>query len=184
MERYDVNKRNYLGKVRKKSTAVLILADFLSMIFFWVVSMFADELSLTPEYAKILKITSYVSIFALVIIMFILIVVITGPSYVIQNDLMNIYIVKKHNKIITIPVTELKKIRSRVKSGEKAKKTYGTIIIITTNKKRYRVRNIYNVNEVRDDIIRTIEKLQIYYEGVRQGSKEYEETLAKLKEKE
>ena len=80
------------------------------MIFFWVVSMFADELSLTPEYAKILKITSYVSIFALVIIMFILIVVITGPSYVIQNDLMNIYIVKKHNKIITIPVTELKRL--------------------------------------------------------------------------
>ena len=40
------------------------------------------------------------------------------------------------------------------------------------------------MNEVRDDIIRTIEKLQIYYEGVRQGSKEYEEMLAKLKEKE
>lgn len=171
MSHYDVNKRNNLGKIRKKSTGVLILVDLLAIVFFYVISRFADKLSLNAENVVNFRVFCYACIFVLILLLFVLLVVLTRPSYILQNDLNNIYIVKKYNKVTTIPVIELKKVRARVRSSKKAKRQYGTLIIITTTKKRYKIKNIYNVTDVKKEIMAIIEKLKIYFEGVKHGSK-------------
>lgn len=175
MDYYDINERKKLGKVRKKSTAVLILVDLLTIIFFLILSKFADELSLVPEDAKTFRIFCYIAIFVLILLLFVLIVVLTRPSFVLQNDLKNIYIVKKTNKVITIPIQELKNVKAKVRSSKKAKKEYGTLIIKTTTRKKYKIRNIYNVTEVKDNIIVVVEKLQIYFQGVKEGARSLEQ---------
>lgn len=177
MVHYDINERRKLGKVRKKSTGVLILSNLLSIIFFWVISKFADKLILAPENVKKFQIACYIVIFVLILLLFVLIVIVTGPSFVLQNDLKNIYIVKKTNKTITIPVIELKSVKAKVKSRKKAKKEYGTLIIRTTTKNKYKIRNIYNVTEVKENIVIIVEKLQIYFQGVEEGSKSYQKAM-------
>lgn len=171
LSHFDVNKRKNLGKLRKKSTGVLILTDLLAIVFFYITSRFAEKLSINVESVANFRFFCYVCIFILILLLFVLIVVLTRPSFILQNDLKNIYIVKKHNNIITLPIVELKKVRARVKSRKKAKRQYGTLIITTTKRKRYVIRNIYNVADVKDEIMVIIEKLQIYFQGVKHGAK-------------
>ena len=150
---YNINKKNNLGKVRKKSTVVLILIDLILIAFFFVVLRFKDDLILTLEHKEIFTWMCYASIFLLILMLFVLLVILTGPTYILQNDLQNIYYIKKHNKIIKIPVIELKKVKARVKSPKKSKREYGTLIIITTTKKKYIIKNIYNVTKVKENIM-------------------------------
>lgn len=180
---YDINARKHLGKLRKTSTALLAFIVILLIVFFGIISRFADKLTLTANNADIFRSVCYIAIFMLIMMLFSLLVVLTRPSYILQNDLKNIYIVKKPNRVIEISIAEIKKVKARKKNRKKSKREYGTLFITTKKRQRYKINNLYNVTKVEEDVIVLIEKLEIYYEGMRQGAQEYQEAIYNSKKK-
>lgn len=177
---YDINKRNNLAKLRKKPTFIFLFFVVFLIVTAIVLLNYSYIFALTIEEEEMFTIICYISILFLTLLFFILMLRFIRPTYILQNDLKNIYIVKKYNKEIIVPIDQLKKFKVKVKSGKKAKKEYGTLIMATTNRKNYKIKNIYDVTKVKNDIIILIEKLQIYLEGIRQGSKEVENKKRKI----
>lgn len=181
-EYYDVKEKRSLAKRRKKPTVFLIFLVATLLILFIVLTKNIDKFSVTTENRDIYYMLCLGVIFFCVFLLFALILDLSKPSNILQYDLKNIYIVKKHNKIIEIPIAELKRVRARERSRKKEKKPYGTITLITNKRKRYRIKSVYNVKEVKKEIFVLIEKLQIYYEGMREASRknyEYQTNQAK-----
>lgn len=181
-ENYDINERRPLAKRRKKQIVFLICLVSLMIILFAFLTKNIEKFSVNNRNEEIYHLASLGVIFISIILLFILILDLSKPNNIIQHDLKNIYIVKKHNKIIKIPITELRRVRSRQRSRKKAKKPYGTLILVTNNRKRYFIKNVYDVKEVKKEIFVLIEKLQIYYEGMKEANRknyEYQTNQAK-----
>lgn len=171
---YDINKVFDMAKLRKKPAFLTLFFVVLLMVATGVVLEFSQEFKLNSDQLQILIIASYISMLFYVQLFLISLLKIIRPTNILKYDLKYIYIVKKRNKPIEISVGEIRNVKSKVKSSKKAKKPHGNVTIITTDRKRYKVKNIYDPKEVEKEVIRCVEKLQIYLEGVRQGSGEPE----------
>lgn len=181
-ENYDIKERKPLAKRRKRQIVFLIVLVSIIIVLFTLLTKNIEKFSVNKKNQEIFHTASIGIIFLSVILLFFLILDLLKPNNILQHDLKNIYIVKKHNKITEVPIADLRRVRSRQRSRKKAKKPYGTLVLITKNRKRYYVKNVYDVKEVKKEIFVLIEKLQIYYEGMREASRrnyEYQANQAK-----
>ncbi|NLN50488.1 MAG: hypothetical protein GX149_02570 [Acholeplasmataceae bacterium] len=177
MTKIDVYERKKLAKRRIKPTVITIFLVIAVIVAAALLLVYKDKFNLTTQDKKTFVYSLSIIVFVFTLLLFYLILRLTRPWAILESDLNNIYICKTAEKEIVVPMVELKSIKTKIKSGKKAKKVFGTLILRTPTK-RYKVKKVIAVDEVEKEIFVLLDKLQFYLEGKRQGMIEQEQLQA------
>lgn len=177
---YDIEKIIPIARRRKRPTFNWLIVMLLFLIAAILLVYYQDHFVIFDGDKNPYLYGAYGSIVLLVILTMIIFIQLFKPNNILRKDLKNIYHYKSHKDIVEIPVSEIKTVRTRVKSSKKSKRSYGTVIIRTTEK-RYRIKRVYDLEEVEKKILSSIDELKIYLQGMEDASSNSNKTKKEQK---
>ncbi len=168
MKKVDINKIKNLAKKRKEiEVAFSLISLAIITLMVWLLTK-VDTFNIEDTTHDVILYGSIISIVLFAIIFLIMVLKLMKPKNILQNDLRMIYYRKTNKKTFEIPIIDIRRVRARVKSGKKSKKQFGVLIIRTKNR-RYRIKNILDVENIKKEIETLHERLAAYNEGYKQA---------------